>query len=60
MGIIIQAVGFGESESDVDLDTLRRIVSVLDGREQYWFCRDAQELTQTFKALSSKTRVLPR
>ena len=56
-GVIIQAVGFGRSEKDMDEGTLRCLVSVIDQKEQYWFCRDAQELTRTFKALSSKTRV---
>jgi hypothetical protein len=57
-GVIIQAVGFGPTEKDVDVDILRRIVSVIDGKEQYWFCSNAQELTRTFKALSGKTRIL--
>jgi hypothetical protein len=56
-GVIIQAVGFGRTEKDVDVDILRRIVSVIDGKEQYWFCSNAQELTRTFKALSGKTRI---
>jgi hypothetical protein len=56
-GVIIQAVGFGRTEKDVDVDILRRIVSVIDGTEQYWFCSNAQELTRTFKALSGKTRI---
>jgi hypothetical protein len=60
MGVIIQAIGFGASEQDVDVQTLRSIVSVVDGQEQYWFCSNAQQLTRTFKALSGKTRVLPR
>jgi Mg-chelatase subunit ChlD len=57
-GVIIQAVGFGPTEKDVDVDILRRIVSVIDGKEQYWFCSNAQELTRTFKVLSGKTRIL--
>ena len=56
-GVIIQAVGFGRTDQDVDVDILRQIVSVIDGKEQYWFCSSAQELTQTFKALSGKTRI---
>ncbi len=56
-GVIVQAVGFGRREKDVDVDILRRIVSLINGQEQYWFCSSARELTQTFKTLSSKTRI---
>ncbi|MCK4299603.1 MAG: VWA domain-containing protein, partial [Planctomycetes bacterium] len=56
-GVIIRAVGFGRREKDVDVATLRSIVSVINGQEQYWFCSSARELTRTFKALSRKTRI---
>jgi Mg-chelatase subunit ChlD len=59
-GVIIQTVGFAAAESDVDEVLLRRIASVIDGQRQYWFCGNAQELTSTFKTLSSKTQILPR
>jgi len=58
-GVIIQAVVFGPTEKDVDVDILRRIVSIIDGEEQYWFCSTAQQLTQRFRALSGKTRIFP-
>lgn len=58
-GVIIQAIGFAATEQEVDADRLRQIVSVIDGKPQYWFCRSAQELTRTFKALSGKTRIFP-
>jgi hypothetical protein len=58
-GVIIEAIGFGASEDDVDVDKLRRVVSIIDGKEQYWFCRTAQQLTQRFRTLSGKTRIFP-
>lgn len=56
-GVIIQTIGFGATENDVDANMLRRIASVIDGQEQYFFCSNLRGLTQTFKALSKKTEV---
>ena len=58
-GGLIQTIGFGPTEDDVDADKMRQLASVVDGQVQYWFCRDARELTRTLKTLSGKTRVYP-
>ena len=58
-GVIIQAVGFAPTEKEVGVDILRKIVSVIDGKEQYWFCSNARELIRTVTSLSSKTGIFP-
>ena len=55
-GVIIQAIGFEARKKDVGLDTLERMVSVIDGQKQYWFCSNLRELTQTITSLTEKTQ----
>jgi Mg-chelatase subunit ChlD len=50
---LISCIGIGGSPSNVDEALLREIASVIDGKIQYWFIKDADSLNKKYQELAT-------
>jgi predicted metal-dependent phosphotriesterase family hydrolase len=50
--IQLDIIGIGGSPEEVDEPLLRRMASVMQGQQRYWFIRSVGELVQRFEALA--------
>jgi len=56
-GVVIEAVGVGNTPASIDEPLLRRIASVIQGETRYWFLKNSQTLLSTMTALGEKTQI---